>query len=114
MKDDLFFIFHIRDAINQILIYRDEGKDNFFRDVKTQDALLRKLEIIGEATKRISNELKGKYPDIPWKRMAGLRDKVIHDYFGLDMMIIWDLAEHELEELKIKIVQVIDDLKDKS
>lgn len=76
MKDDRIYLLHIRDAIQQILTYTSSGKDSFFADRKTQDAVIRNLEIIGEATKRLSASLKSANPDISWKPIAGMRDNL--------------------------------------
>jgi uncharacterized protein with HEPN domain len=69
----------------------------------TQDAVIRNLEIIGEATKRISTDLRHQNPDIAWREMAGMRDVLIHDYFGVDLKIVWNVVEYELPKIKIKI-----------
>lgn len=84
MKDDRVYLWHIRDCIERIVDYTREGRDAFLNDPKTQDAVIRNLEIIGEAVKNVSEDLKKFYPDIPWPRIAGMRDRMIHEYFGLD------------------------------
>ena len=88
MKDDRIYLLHIRDAIQSILQYTSPGKDHFFADRKTQDAVIRNLEIIGEATKRVSAPLKAAHPDISWKPIAGMRDKLVHDYFGVNLQLV--------------------------
>ena len=85
MKDDRIYLLHVRDSIQHIVNYTTAGKENFFSDRKTQDAVVRNLEIIGEATKRVSITLKEAHPDIAWKPIAGMRDKLIHDYFGINL-----------------------------
>ena len=99
MKDDGVYLQHIRDAIHQIRSYTQEGKDPFLADRKSQDATIRNLEIIGEAVKRLSPRLRSTHPDVPWKRIAGMRDKMIHDYFGIDHRLVWDVVERELPRL---------------
>ena len=96
-RGDLEFLRDIKEAINRIHSYTS-GIDykEFQKDNKTQDAVVRNLEIIGEATKNISKEFKKKYPDIPWKEMAGTRDKVIHFYFGVNYDIVWSISKDEL------------------
>ena len=98
---------HIRDAIQRIFDYAYEGKESFFADPKTQDAVVRNLEIIGEATKRISDSLKLGCPETPWKRIAGMRDKLIHDYFGVNLTLVWDVVERDLPELKHQIESIL-------
>jgi len=88
-------------SINRIFEYtKDLSYNEFCKDSKTFDAVVRNYEIIGEATKNISDELKSTHPEIPWKEMAGMRDKVIHAYFGVDMDIIWETTQNMLPGLK--------------
>ena len=110
MKDDRIYLLHIRDAIQHILEYTASGKDSFFADGKTQDAVVRNLEIIGEATKRVSASLKDAHPDVSWKPIAGMRDKLVHDYFGVNLQLVWDVVERDLPSLKLKITQLLDAL----
>ena len=110
MKDDRIYLLHVRDAIQHILEYTAAGKDSFFADRKTQDAVVRNLEIIGEATKRVSQALKDAHPDISWKPIAGMRDKLVHDYFGINLQLVWDVVERDLPTLKLKVAQLIDSL----
>lgn len=107
MKDDRIYLLHIRDAIQQILTYTTSGKDGFFADRKTQDAVIRNLEIIGEATKRLSASLKNAHPDIAWKPIAGMRDKLVHDYFGVNLQLVWDVIEQDLPGLKVKVLHLL-------
>lgn len=107
MKDDRVYLLHIRDAIQNILNYTEAGRDGFFADRKTQDAVVRNLEIIGEATKHLSQSFKDAHPDISWKPIAGMRDKLIHDYFGINLQLIWDVVEQDLPTLKQKITQLL-------
>ena len=107
MKDDRIYLLHIRDAIEHIMEYTISGKGSFIADRKTQDAVVRNLEIIGEATKRLSPPLKDAHPDISWKPIAGMRDKLIHDYFGINLQLVWDVVERDLPGLKLKVSQLI-------
>ena len=81
--------------------------DQFLTDIKTQDAIIRNLEIIGEATKNLSVQLRDKYPDIPWKGMAGIRDKLIHHYFGVNLDIVWSIIIHELTLLASQVEEIL-------
>jgi len=110
MKDDRVYLLHIRDAIQSILEYTSSGKDHFFADRKTQDAVVRNLEIIGEATKRMSAALKAAHPDISWKPIAGMRDKLVHDYFGVNLQLVWDVVARDLPHLKVKVAQLLEEL----
>ena len=81
---------------------------DFKRDYKTVDAVIRNFEIIGEATKNLPSEIKIKYPDLPWSEMYLLRNKVSHEYFGVDYEIIWDVANNYLPENKIEVDRIIE------
>ncbi len=74
-----------------------------------QDAIIRNLEIIGEATKRLSKPLKEQYPDIPWRSIAGLRDVLIHDYMGVDLESVWNVIENDLPPLKEQLMIILRD-----
>ena len=87
------------------------SKDTFLADEHLSRAFLRSLEIIGEATKKLPLELRQTYPQIQWKNMAGLRDKLIHDYFGVDYDLIWDILTNNIPELHKNITWIIDDVK---
>lgn len=110
MKDDRIYLLHIRDAIQQILEYTVAGQESFLADRKTQDAVVRNLEIIGEASKRLSPSLKDAHSDISWKPIAGMRDKLIHDYFGINLRLVWDVIERDLPALKLKVSQLLQPL----
>ena len=103
MKRDLVYLRHIQDAISKIESYVSVGRDIFITTSHWQDAVVRQLEIIGEATKRISDELRFNHADIPWRRIAGMRDVLIHDYMGVDLLAVWEVTQHELPDLKAKI-----------
>jgi uncharacterized protein with HEPN domain len=97
----------IKEAIRRINIYlEDLNYEKFLEDAKTQDAVVRNLEIIGEATKNLSEGLKKKYHNIPWKELAGVRDRLIHQYFGVNFEIVWTVAKHELPELGKQIEKI--------
>lgn len=109
-KDERIYLGHIRDAMVWVLQYTEVDRSQFLSDHKTQDAIIREFEIIGEAAKRISDEIRNKYPDIPWRKMAGLRDKSIHEYEGVNIMLYWELAKKEIPSLKARIDQVLKEL----
>ncbi|SNS05509.1 Uncharacterized conserved protein, contains HEPN domain [Anaerovirgula multivorans] len=86
----------LQECIHNIETYVEPGKVEFFKSKLIQDAVIRNLEVIGEATKKIAYELRHREHDIPWKEMAGLRDVLIHDYFGVDLDIVWNVVKKEL------------------
>jgi uncharacterized protein with HEPN domain len=86
--------------------------DSFLKDIKTQDAVIRNLEIIGEATKRLSSELREKHPGVPWKGMAGVRDRLIHHYFGVNLDIVWDIITVELPALESQVQTLLKQVQD--
>lgn len=77
--------------------------DEFVKDVKTQDAVIRNLEVIGEAVKNVSDDIKEKYNDIPWKSIAGMRDKLIHEYWGVSFSIVWETIKSDFPLFTEKI-----------
>lgn len=83
MRDETVYLRHIRDAIVDIETYTSAGRAKFLEERIQQDAVVRKLEVIGEAVKNLFDAIKGARPDVPWRRIAGMRDKMIHEYFGL-------------------------------
>ncbi|MBI4964169.1 MAG: DUF86 domain-containing protein [Desulfomonile tiedjei] len=110
MKDDRVYLLHILDAIQRILAYTAEGEEVFFSDTKTQDAVVRNLEIMGEATKNLSAELKEAHPAVLWKQVSGMRDKLIHDYFGANMRLVFEVVKQNLPSLKRSIERILDEL----
>jgi len=112
MKRDIrLYVNDILDAILAIERFVEGMSfEEFMRDDKTSSAVIRKFEIIGEATKHIPDEIRQKYFDIPWKEMAGFRDKLIHFYFGIKYELVWNTIKMELPELRNKIEKVLKDL----
>ncbi len=103
------FLDDIQTAMSRIAEYiKGYDFEHFKRDYKTVDAVIRNFEIIGEASKNLDERIKEKYPDIPWKEMYYLRNRVSHEYFGVDYEIIWDVATNYLPGNKIQIDRIID------
>ncbi|MCL5257371.1 MAG: DUF86 domain-containing protein [Chloroflexi bacterium] len=92
MKRDIIYLEHILDAAEKIMQYSAVGHDTFLAETHWQDAIVRQLEIMGEATKHLSDEIRSRYPELPWRRIAGLRDVLIHDYMGVDPEIVWAIT----------------------
>ena len=107
-RGDKEFLLDMMEAIRRVELYTEGlSYQDFLRKIETQDALVRNLEIIGEASKNISKDLRIEYNHIPWKEIAGMRDKVIHFYFGVNWDIVWRAAKETLPQLKEKIEGIL-------
>jgi len=107
-RNDKLYLRDILDSIEKIESYVNNlDYEKFSENSIIIDAVVRNFEIIGEATKNLSKEIKSSYPEIPWKEMAGMRNKVIHEYFGVNLKIIWKTIKERLPKLKIKIGEIL-------
>ena len=107
-RGDKEFLLDIIEAIKRIELYTKElSYQDFLQKIETQDAVVRNFEIIGEAVKNISKNLKTKYNNLQWKEIAGMRNKVIHFYFGVNWDIVWKAAKNSLPQLKEKIEVIL-------
>jgi uncharacterized protein with HEPN domain len=106
------YIHHILDEIDYILTQISEmDYDSFIRNPTVKRAFVRSLEIIGEASKKIPDDVKSMQPDIEWRKVTGMRDRLIHDYFGVDYTIVWDVAATKLADLRSKFKKLLDAIK---
>lgn len=107
-EDEKLYFQDIADSIRNIEKYtKGFSFDDFFEDGKTVDAVVRNLEIIGEASRHVSRQTKRKYPEIPWAQIVGMRNKVIHEYSGVDLTILWKTVEEDIPDLKRKIEEIM-------
>lgn len=106
--EDIPYLKHILDAINDIEhSIQNLSKQKFVKNKDVKDATIRRIEIIGEAVKNISPELKKKYPEIEWKRIAGARDVMIHAYFNVDLDVVWDIVNRDIPILKTNLTKIL-------
>ena len=108
MKDDRIYLAHIRDAIERIDSFTSGGHEQFMNEPMVQDAVIRNLEVIGEAVKGLSTDLRGANPDIPWQRIAGMRDVLIHHYFGVKLETVWQVLVEHLPNLKSRVNDLLE------
>ncbi len=107
MKDDLVYVEHVLRCIEKVQGYtKTLTAQDFNENELIQDAVIRNIEIIGEAAKKISKNFKSQYQEIPWKEMSGMRDKLIHDYFGVDVDVVWKTVVEDIPYLKSLIENI--------
>jgi uncharacterized protein with HEPN domain len=106
-KDPRVYLAQILERIDRIQEYTADGKDAFFADARTQDAVIRNFEVIGEAAKRIPENYRQDHPSIPWRELAGFRDVLIHQYEGVSIAEIWQIVEKNLERLRQAIKAIL-------
>jgi uncharacterized protein with HEPN domain len=111
MKDPRFYLAHVLDCLNRIEKYTKNGREAFFAEKMIQDAVIRNLEVIGEAAKRVAIEFRKEHPEIPWRGMTALRDVLIHDYAGVDLNQVWQVVERELKPLKTAVKKFLPPIK---
>lgn len=110
MNEDRLYLSHILGCIERIQEYTQGDRDLFFRSSLVQDGVLRNLEVIGEATKQISTDTRTRYSQVPWRRMAGMRDVLIHNYLGVDLNRVWNVVASSLVPLKAQIQAILREL----
>lgn len=110
MRDNYIYLNHILESINKIENFIKDAKslEDFEKNTMMVSAVIREMEVIGEASKNIDSEFKNKNSDIPWREMADMRNVLIHGYFGVNLKIVWDTATFHLKELKKIIGGIID------
>jgi len=112
-RDTSVFIKHILESIERIEEYVKEiSEKQFFEETQVQDAIIRRIEIIGEATKNLPNGFRKKHSEVPWSEITGARDKLIHGYFGVDLDLTWDIVKKDLPDLKEKVEKILKEIEE--
>ena len=103
MKDSRLYLIHIQDCINRVETYTAEGKAAFMADAKTQDAVIRNLEVMCESTRQLPENWKAAHPEIDWRQVSDFRNFLAHQYLDVDLEIVWNVVENYLPELKAAV-----------
>lgn len=113
-KDPIIFLEHIADCIENIQVFMEGvSQERFNHNIEKQSAVFRQIEVIGEAVKNLPEDIRGQYPRVPWKDIVGMRDKLLHHYFGVNLPLVWSVIKEDLPPLKENIANIIRDLKEK-
>ena len=107
MRDDKLYLIHMNECISRIEEYASGGRNEFFADKKTQDAVLRNLQLLAESSKRLAENLKEQHPEVDWKGIAGIRNVLVHDYPGVNLARVWEIVEADLPDLKERIRSIL-------
>ena len=110
MKDDRLYLLHISECIATIEEYTEGGEGAFFKDRKTQDAVLRNLQIMAESSQRLSSQLRDSHPEMDWRKIAGFRNVLVHDYLGINIRLVWGIVTRDLPVLKQRISAMLADV----
>lgn len=107
-KNPKIFLEHIKESIGEIERHVSGiSKEKFITDIKTQDAIIRRIEIIGEAVKNLPLDFRKRHPQIEWREIVGMRDKLIHEYFGVDINLVWEVVKKEIPRFKKSILKLL-------
>lgn len=109
-RSERLYLTDVLEAVDRIAAYTREGREAFLADNKTQDAVVRNLEVIGEAVKNVSVQTREAHPEVPWPDIAAMRDRIIHGYFTVHLGIVWDVVENDLTPLGEKVAAILSGL----
>ncbi|TKJ35481.1 MAG: DUF86 domain-containing protein [Planctomycetes bacterium B3_Pla] len=114
MKDDRVYLRHIQECIRRIEEDVADGREQFLESHTLQDAVLRNLQTMAESTQRISEDLKETHPDVEWHRIAAFRNVLVHDYLGIDVERIWEIAQRDVPKLKQAVLAILEERNNQS
>lgn len=109
MKDDRFYLVHITECIARVLDYTKAGKNFFLSDARTQDAVIRNLQIMAESSQRLSDAFKSKHSELDWRGLAGFRNVLVHSYLGVDVGRVWEIVENRIPEIKRQVERMLEE-----
>lgn len=107
MKDDRLYLEHIIECLDRLDAYAAEGRDAFLAPGMLQDAVLRRLQTMAEASQRLSDAAKAAHPEVPWRAIAGFRNVLVHDYLGTDLAEVWRVVEQDLPLLRVQVEEML-------
>ncbi|MGH7165231.1 MAG: HepT-like ribonuclease domain-containing protein [Nitrospiraceae bacterium] len=107
MRSDQERLLDIREAIQRIEKYASRGRKAFETDELLQSWIVRHLQVIGEASRALSVEFRSSYPEVPWTKILGMRNVLVHDYFAIDKDVVWTVVERDLQDLKTKVEEIL-------
>ena len=110
MKDDRLYLAHNLDCVSRIEQYTIDGKESFLASTLVQDAVIRNLQTMAESSQRIFNDTKATHPEIDWRGLAAIRNILVHDYLGTNLLLVWELIVQELADLKRNIEAMLSDM----
>lgn len=111
MKDDRFYAIHVVESIARIERYVSAAsREAFAASSLVQDAVLRNLQVLAESSQRLSDNLKVRHPEVPWRKIAGFRNVLVHDYLGVDPDRVWEILQNDLPQLKSSMQHILDEL----
>jgi uncharacterized protein with HEPN domain len=109
-KDNRIYLWHIRDAIRRIESHTEGGEEDFFQSEIVQNAVLWNIGIIGEASRQVSDWLKESHPEVPWQQIIAMRNRIVHEYFNVDLNLLWQVVERNVPVLKVQVEDILREL----